>query len=235
MALARQAVQQPVDETEYAATEGRGFEPARHIVRLRGGDYLEVKWRLLWLRTEHPNALIETEMVHFDPENKMAVFKARITLPESGSATGWGSETSDDFKDFIEKAETKAIGRACAALGFGTQFCQDYDYDNQGSGRVVDAPVSYPSANGNGFSRSAAPSNGNSNGGGSGLISGGAASGVPSQLTEKQLKFIYGTGKDQGLNEEQVIARCKEKFGVTPEELSKSAASRFIDMLKQPA
>lgn len=121
----------------------RGFDPARHIVRLRNGEYLEVKWRLVWLRTAHPDSLIETDMVHFDPENRMAVFRAKITLPTGGFATGYGSETSDDFKDFIEKAETKAIGRACAALGFGTQHCQDFDYDHKGEGKVVDAPVPF--------------------------------------------------------------------------------------------
>ncbi|HKG29607.1 MAG TPA: hypothetical protein VKB01_10775, partial [Thermomicrobiales bacterium] len=37
-------------------------------------------------------------------------------------ATGYGSETASDFPDFIEKAETKAIGRALNALGYGAQF-----------------------------------------------------------------------------------------------------------------
>jgi hypothetical protein len=218
-----------LDEADFpgAATTTNNFDPARHIVRLRGGDYLEVKWRLLWLRQSHPDALIETELVHFDPENKMAVFKAHIAIPNAGSATGWGSETSDDFKDFIEKAETKAIGRACAALGFGTQHCQDFDYDSKGEGRVVDAPVSYPSSNG-GY-RSAPASTGN----GGGFVS--AAGNSGSLATEKQVKFIYATGRDQGLSDEQIVARCKEKIGLTPEELTKSSASRFIDMLKQPA
>ena len=31
--------------------------------RVNGADYLEVKWRLLWLRTNHPDAVIETEMM----------------------------------------------------------------------------------------------------------------------------------------------------------------------------
>ena len=38
---------------------------------------------------------------------------------------------------YIEKAETKALGRACAALGYGTQFCDDFDF----RGKPVDAPV----------------------------------------------------------------------------------------------
>jgi len=205
--------------------EVRNFDPARHLIRLpRGGEYLEVKWRLLWLRLEHPDAHIETELVHFDPEKKLAVFKARIVIPEGGSATGWGSESSDDFKDFIEKAETKALGRACAALGFGTQHSQDYDYDNQG-GRVVDAPVSYP-ATSNGYNRSPAPiSNG-------AVAAASSTATTDSVATERQVKYLYVIGRDQGLSEEQVVTLCKEKFGVVPEKLPKGSVNRMIEMLK---
>jgi hypothetical protein len=52
----------------------------------------------------------------------MAIFKATVTVPTGGKATGYGSETASDFPDFIEKAETKAIGRALNALGYGAQF-----------------------------------------------------------------------------------------------------------------
>ncbi len=230
--IEKEKVNASAGETENGnpEVEIRNFEPARHLVNLRGGEYLEVKWRLLWLRTEYPNASIETEMVHFDPENRMAVFKARVTIPENGSATGWGSESSDDFKDFIEKAETKALGRALAACGFGTQFTHDYEYDGQNGqgGRVVDAPVSYPPI-ANGFSR---PANSFQNGTGNNF---GAVTGNASLATEKQVKFIYSTGREQGLSEDQIASRSREKFGMEPEKLSKGNASRFIDLLRQPA
>jgi hypothetical protein len=65
------------------------FEPAKYLVNLNGrGEYLEVKWRLLWLRTEHPEASIETELVRLEDHD--AVFKARVTIPGGGSATGYG-------------------------------------------------------------------------------------------------------------------------------------------------
>jgi len=111
------------------------FRASRYLTKLDGKDYLEVKWRLLWLRTEHPDAVIATELVKH--EVGMALFKARITLPDGGEATGWGSETINDFGDYIEKAETKALGRACAALGYGTQFCEDFDFHE----KPVDAAV----------------------------------------------------------------------------------------------
>ena len=109
-----------------SARQGTGFDPTPYLRQLhvpgRGGgaDYLDVKWRLLWLRKEHPDAEIVTELVQHDPQ--MAIFKATVTVPSGGKATGYGSETASDFPDFIEKAETKAIGRALNALGYGAQF-----------------------------------------------------------------------------------------------------------------
>ena len=116
--------------------DGNGkFDPSAHLTDIQGKDYLEVKWRLAWLRSEQPNAFLETALV--DREDGFALFKATVTLPDGGSATGYGAETVSDFGDFIEKAETKAIGRALAALGFGTQFCEDFAE----GGSVTDAPV----------------------------------------------------------------------------------------------
>jgi len=120
------------------------FDASRYLTKLDGKDYLEVKWRLLWLRTEHPEAVVITELVKH--EGGMALFKARVTLANGGEATGWGSETINDFGDYIEKAETKALGRACAALGYGTQFCEDFDFQVKEEPAVVDAPVGLPSS-----------------------------------------------------------------------------------------
>lgn len=100
---------------------GTPFDPTPHIQQLRGRggsqDYLGVRWSLVWLRKEHPDAQIVTEHVQID--GTIAIFKATVTLPTGGVATGYGSETASDFGDYIEKAETKAIGRALRALGFG--------------------------------------------------------------------------------------------------------------------
>lgn len=125
------------------------FDPSRYLTKVGSSDYLEVKWRLVWLRELHPDASVETELVHFasplpHPETgeiaAYAVFKATITIPGGGNATGFAHETMVDFREFLEKAETKAIGRALAALGFGTQFCSDFDFSG-GSGKPADVPV----------------------------------------------------------------------------------------------
>ena len=122
---------------------GGKFDPSRHLRQLRGkggaSDYLDVKWRLVWLRSEHPDAHIATE--HVTITSDLAIFKAQVSIPGGGSATGYGSETARDFGDFIEKAETKALGRALIALGYGTQFAQEFGEDD-----VVDVAVQQPGA-----------------------------------------------------------------------------------------
>ncbi len=114
------------------------FNPQDHLTIIDGGAYLEVKWRLVWLREEHPEATIETEMVESSRDH--AIFKASVRLPDGAAATGWGSEYREQFHNFIEAAETKALGRALAALGFGTQFAGDLGTDRGGFG-LSDAPV----------------------------------------------------------------------------------------------
>jgi hypothetical protein len=115
------------------------FDASKYVLKLRGKDYIEVKWRLVWLRTLHPQAVVVTEMVSHDLQRQMAVFKALVNLPDGSSATGWGQEEAKDFGDYIEKAETKALGRALAHLGMGTQFA-GLDEGMDG-GNVVDSPV----------------------------------------------------------------------------------------------
>ena len=50
------------------------FDPSRYLTKVSGSDYLEVKWRLLWLRQTHPDASIETELVTHDGQAAMDVF-----------------------------------------------------------------------------------------------------------------------------------------------------------------
>lgn len=130
------------------------FDPRRYVTRVGGNEYLEVKWRVYWFRHDHPNGSIKTELITHHLPNPVndapgiAIFKATVSVGisgkytdeidfEGGSATGWGTEDSDDFRDYLEKAETKAIGRALAALGYGTQFASEL---SEGAA-IADAPV----------------------------------------------------------------------------------------------
>jgi hypothetical protein len=189
------------------------FDPSRYLTKVSGSDYLEVKWRLLWLRTEHPNASIETEMTTLD--GQMAVFRARVSIPEGGSATGWGSEQYGDFRDYIEKAETKALGRALAALGFGTQFCSDYDF-GANENRVVDSPINFQT-------QADLRRNGDE----------GPANRSAQPATSKQLQFISSIARELNLNDESLHLEAQASFGSEIADLTRRDASVLIERLQQ--
>jgi len=115
------------------------FNPREHLIDLKGKQYLQVLWRLVWFREEKPLWSIDTKLEQL-AENH-AVFSAKI-YDENGvqKSAGYGSESMKDFRDYIEKAETKAVGRALAMLGYGTQFAPELDEEE----RIVDAPVEKP-------------------------------------------------------------------------------------------
>src|SRR2546422_6703793 len=157
----------------------RAFNPNDHVIQLKSRDglrdYLPVQWRLVWFREQCPNGSIETEMLHLDLDREteeemdvwneekqineksarhasgFAIFRAVAKDGKGGVGTGTKSEKAASFPDFIEKAETGAIGRALAALGFGTQFAPELDEQH----RIVDSPVdrNTPSTDGNGYGR----------------------------------------------------------------------------------
>lgn len=126
-----------------------GFDPTRYLQKLNGKDYLQVMHRLIWFRSVYPNGSISTEMMTAPYETQECLFKATVRWTnangQQGEATGWGSETPQDFKDFREKAETKALGRALAHAGFGTQFAGEIEYESvSGFTRIADSPVPAP-------------------------------------------------------------------------------------------
>jgi hypothetical protein len=102
----------------------RRFDPRQHLRRLpSGAEYLDVKWRLAWMRSEHPNAQIETELLRDDEDG--ALFKATVRLSDGGSAMAHASVPRDPQAGYIEQAESKAVGRALAALGYGAEYADD--------------------------------------------------------------------------------------------------------------
>jgi hypothetical protein len=128
------------------------FDPKPHLIqlprrvkdRLTGqyvthyDDYLEVKWRVLMFRERYPHGVISTEEITVDLDRGYARYKATVEDGEGGHATGYGTETQADFSDFCERAETRAVGRALALAGFGTQFVGQ---DLTEGEHVADAPV----------------------------------------------------------------------------------------------
>lgn len=114
------------------------FNPNEHLMDLKGKSYLQVMWRLVWFREDKPLWSIDTKLEQLTENH--AVFSAKI-YDENGvqKSAGYGSESIKDFRDFIEKAETKAVGRALAMLGYGTQFAPELDEED----RIVDSPVQH--------------------------------------------------------------------------------------------
>lgn len=116
------------------------------LTNLKGKDYLMVAYRIQWMNEVVPNFQIETDFISLTDEQTVA--RARVVLKDQTGnvvkvATATKRETKADFSDHTEKAETAAIGRALAMLGFGTQFAvADLDEGN----RLADSPLEAPKA-----------------------------------------------------------------------------------------
>ncbi len=98
-------------------------------------DYLPVAARIAWFRKEHPYWSIITKIVRL--EGKAVVMKAIIKdMLGTIIATARKKETEAGFPDYIEKAETGAIGRALAMCGYGTLQAPEFDEGE----RLADSP-----------------------------------------------------------------------------------------------
>ena len=123
------------------------FDPKAQLMNLKGRDYLNVQSRMVWFIRDQ-RALIAagmatqsyhvlSDLVEIDRERGFAHFRATVTDVLGNQSVAYGSETSKDFGDYIEKAATKALGRALIGLGYGTQFAPEMDEGE----RVVDSPI----------------------------------------------------------------------------------------------
>jgi len=114
------------------------------IIRVQGNKaYLLVADRIVWFREDHPLWSIETE---FNEITEESAFAQCTILEESGRiiATAHkfcakGKPPSDKY--YREMAETGAMGRALATLGYGTAaaFAGDESDDF-----IADAPIERP-------------------------------------------------------------------------------------------
>ena len=111
------------------------------LANLKGKDYLMVAHRLQWFNETETNFRIETDFLLVNDDQTVA--RAVVTVfdkegKELKRASATKRETKKDFSDHTEKAETSAVGRALAMLGYGTQFAiSDLDEGD----RIVDSPV----------------------------------------------------------------------------------------------
>ncbi|MDI3508392.1 MAG: hypothetical protein PWP48_816 [Clostridiales bacterium] len=199
------------------------FNPEQHLTKLpirrrdaetgrwrnESADYMEVKWRMVWFRsenTQNTHTVIKDKII--DIERRFAYFEVEVTDSKGNVEMGVGSETGDDFEDYIEKAYTKAYGRALAALGYGTQFAPEISDDNA----VVDAPVSHPTAE-----TTAVNAN---------------VHHADDGITDPQRRAIYAIYTAIGLTEEQMRDIIHRRYNKDDsKKLSKQEASDLIDYL----
>jgi hypothetical protein len=152
LALSLQAVGVPTDKS--MPVPNTDWTPSREdFINLKGKLYLPARRRVQWMRgnpVPHPEWTIDTEIVDHERGKRTspsrvdggyAVVRANI-YDETGRliATGLKSEYSENFSDYLEKAETGAIARALAIAGYGTESALDLD-EGAEAGRIADSPV----------------------------------------------------------------------------------------------
>jgi hypothetical protein len=113
------------------------FNPEQYMLTLQGKKYLPVAARIAWFRTENPNWTISTKIENI--ADKGVIMKATVK-DDKGNVinTAHKKETQAGFSDYIEKAETGAVGRALAMCGYGTLQAIEFD---EGTDRIADAPI----------------------------------------------------------------------------------------------
>ncbi len=209
------------------------FDAHKYLIKVSGKDYLEVKFRLHWFRLEHAAWDIRTELVHLDLEKGIAVVRADI-YDEKGNhkSSGLNMESKQTFEEYVMKAETGAIGRALAALGYGTLQTFDLEEGIE-KGRIADAPVKLDRDKGNGKTMSQTAkeqeqeqqeirhedigtngSNGNNGGNGNGNGTG--------KVSEKQLRYL-----------EDLCKELNVKPGTDLSTITREQASRHITNLEK--
>lgn len=127
-----------------------GFEPKNYLREEKTDEgtsvYLDTKFRLLWFRLKYPDGKLVKIPKALNKD--YATFEVRVyshkdDTPDNFLANGFASRYRDDGNEkfglnFVESAETAALGRALKDAGFGTQFC-DIALPNDQT--IVDAGV----------------------------------------------------------------------------------------------
>lgn len=126
------------------------YHPEEHLSKARKNseknDYLNIAQRMVWFVQEQRQLIaaglatcpfiLKADLIELDLDKGRAVFKATARDVLGNESVEYGSESKADFNDFVEKAATKAKGRALASLGYGTQFSPELDEGE----RIADAP-----------------------------------------------------------------------------------------------
>lgn len=107
-----------------------------------GSKYLEVAFRVAWMRREHPDWVIRKDILQFN--ERFAIMHAKV-LDETGNVLASGHAKrfyqDDEVRQyFLEAAETAAVGRALNLLGYNLPPEERSDRDEA----IADAPRKAP-------------------------------------------------------------------------------------------
>lgn len=114
------------------------------VVTIRGKEYTTVAKRVSDFREACPEYSIVTMILHRD--DAVVLMRAEISdgvgrILATGHAEEWRKSSEINRTSAIENAETSAIGRALAALGFGgTEFASANEIDTAKRKESVESP-----------------------------------------------------------------------------------------------
>lgn len=173
-------------------------------IRVQGNkQYLPVPNRVQWFRGEHPTWTIDTDIIRLEWEAGYVVMRAEVRDDENRIiAAGTKTETRKGFADFVEKAETGAVGRALARAGYGTEDALDLEGD-----RYADAPIEQP---GHGGGSPSSPRR------------------APAQYRRGELAQLM---KDHNLGLDAVEA-IAERLNITERPMSDASMDRLIEAIE---
>jgi hypothetical protein len=188
------------------------FDPTKYLRKVQGGaDYLEVKWRLVWLHDKYPEGCdIRSEIVKDD--GTTVLVKASVTI-NGHEYVGHGTAPYGQRFAPHETAETSAIGRALAHAGLGTQFTE-YDEPLLADSPVDRQPQQHQQPQQQGYPGETHDSR-------------------PDGVTEAQRKAIYAITRSLEWSKDDARDMLVQRYGKTSSvELSKPEARDCIDFLK---
>lgn len=194
------------------------FNSVTHLDDDSAKTCFEITDRLAQFRCRFPDAQLSTTLVRL--EGGRAVVRAEILLPGGARATGWGS-CGSDTQDFVEIAESTAIGTALDGIGFDTRSSFGDDNLNE-KGQTLQAVVSEqksPVNNAPDVQRSGA-----------------TISSLTEPATRRQLSFLSAVARDKGMSSKDLDSEAFNRFGTMKIDLiDRREASELIRVIQRGA
>lgn len=122
--------------TERARTSG--FDPSARLSTLDdGSQYLGARDRLLWFLGEHDEYSVASHLEQLT--NSLVIVKVTVATGSGKKVEALGSATTGGDYRAVETAETHALARALALLGYGTESALGLD-----ARTMADSPAMRP-------------------------------------------------------------------------------------------